>query len=69
MEHFYYSNSCSEFSANLLGYLCAQPEYFKPFLGADCKIGLILVEADMNDLLFFWVHFIIYQPVPITKQS
>ena len=31
---------------------------FESFLGGDCEIGLILIEAGVDYLLFFFVHLL-----------
>lgn len=56
MDHLYDADAGPEFAADLLGDLGADSEDLEALLGADGEVGLVLVEADVDDLLFLGVH-------------
>ncbi len=59
VDHLYYAYACAELPRDLLNDFEAQSINLKALLSADCKVGLILIEANMYNLLFFLLHLFI----------
>ena len=55
MDHFNDSDSCSEISGDDQFDFLIEFVYFKTLLGGDGEVGLILVEAGVYYLLFFFI--------------
>jgi hypothetical protein len=56
VNHLYYADPCPEISGDDQLYFLIELVNFKPFLGGDCEVGLVLVEASVDDLLFVFLH-------------
>lgn len=55
VDHFNDSNSCSEITGDDQFYFLVKFIYFKALLCGDGEVGLILVEAGVYYLLFFFI--------------
>ena len=54
--HLDYADPCPEISRDDQLYFLIELVNFEPFLCGDCEVGLVLVEAGVDDLLFVFLH-------------
>lgn len=59
VDHFNNADSCPELSVYLLGDFMTELKYPESFLCANSEIWLILVETNVNYLLFLLIHLYI----------
>lgn len=57
MYHLNNAYPCPKISRKRKRDLLIQFEYLKTFLSADCKVSLILVKTNINDLVRLFLHY------------
>ena len=56
VDHLDDADPCSEISGDDQLDFFVEFVYFEPLLGGNCEVGLILIEASVDDLLFVFLH-------------
>jgi len=66
MDHLYNADACSEISVEGKRYFFLKLIDLEALLRADGKVGLVLIEADENDLVFLLLHY--YYQLEVVKK-